>query len=219
MVIMKINRDVEAYESISNRMDGFLYRCRNDEAFTMLIMTGQVDNITGYKASDIIDNKRVSYVNLIHPEDTGPVDAAIEKSVRSRENWNVDYRLKTSSGDYVWVNESGGAVYDDKGEAVYLEGVVLDIRERKRQEALQKERMKRIETSTKAVINENKNIFTILKTLRHLSFNASIEATKAGEFGRSFSVVAEQVKALADETERSAQKISDLIEELESNMK
>ncbi len=213
------NRGVEAYESISSRMEGFLYRCRNDSAYTMLIMTGRVESITGYKATDIIDNKRVSYVTLMHGDDADSVDAAIDTAVKNRKNWNVDYRLKTSSGDYVWVNESGGAVYDDRGEVVYLEGVVVDISERKKGEALQKERMTKIESSTKAVIKETKNIFTILRTLRNLSFNATIEAARAGEYGRSFSVVAEQVKSLADETEKSAKKISDLIEDLDSNLR
>lgn len=47
-----------------------------------------------------------------------------------------------------------------------------------------------------------------------LSLNASIEAARAGEFGRGFSVVASEIQKLADESSRSAQTITDVINAL-----
>lgn len=35
-------------DSIVSRMNGFLYRCRNDADFTMLFMEGAVESVTGY---------------------------------------------------------------------------------------------------------------------------------------------------------------------------
>lgn len=185
----------------------------------MLIMTDQIEKITGYKASEIIDNRKVSYVTLIHSDDSSAVDSAIDEAIRTNSNWSIDYRLKTKSGDYTWVHESGGAVLNSNEEVSHLEGVVVDISRRKRQEEEQISRLKNIEASTKKVIKENKQIFTILRTLRNLSFNATIEAARAGEHGRSFSVVAEQVKKLADETGVSAQKIAEIVEELNSHLR
>lgn len=47
-----------------------------------------------------------------------------------------------------------------------------------------------------------------------LSLNASIEATRAGEAGRGFSVVAEQIRKLADQSLASANEINKIIEEM-----
>lgn len=48
-----------------------------------------------------------------------------------------------------------------------------------------------------------------------LALNASIEAARAGEMGKGFSVVAQEVKKLADQTKESASSITQTLKELE----
>jgi methyl-accepting chemotaxis protein len=49
-----------------------------------------------------------------------------------------------------------------------------------------------------------------------LALNAAIEAARAGEQGKGFAVVAEEVRKLAEESQRAAQSISELIGEMQS---
>jgi methyl-accepting chemotaxis protein len=49
-----------------------------------------------------------------------------------------------------------------------------------------------------------------------LAFNSSVEAVRAGEHGKGFSVVANEIRKLADQSEKSAEKITALVSEIQS---
>ena len=208
----------QIYDSITSRMNGFLYRCRNDEHYTMLIMSGRVEKVTGYVLDDLVGNKRASYVSLIHPDDVERVDQVVGLGVETKKNWDVDYRLKKAGGDIQWVNEHGGPVFNAQGELIYLEGVIVDIEQRKEEEKQRAANLNQVAQVSGNIIQETQKILYMLKSLRLLSLNASIEAARAGEAGRGFAVVAEHVKELAENTGQSAEYINKLIGELERQL-
>lgn len=50
---------------------------------------------------------------------------------------------------------------------------------------------------------------------KFLAFNASIEASKAGEYGKGFSIVANEIKNLSEESDESTKRISEILNEIQ----
>ena len=70
-------------------------------------------------------------------------------------------------------------------------------------------------SQTENTLKMSELVMTISKQTNLLSLNASIEAARAGEAGRGFSVVAEEVRKLADSSRDAASKIFEALGSME----
>ena len=81
-------------------------------------------------------------------------------------------------------------------------------------------------SSRLSIINDKANkISSVITTINKisdqtnlLSLNAAIEAEKAGEYGRGFSVVAREISRLADQTAIATQDIEHMVREMQSSV-
>jgi methyl-accepting chemotaxis protein len=78
------------------------------------------------------------------------------------------------------------------------------------------EKVFELEHKTSHVHQITEMITSVAQRTNLLSLNASIEAARAGEAGRGFSVVADEIRKLAESAGRSADEISKLIHEIQA---
>ena len=204
--------------SIVNRMNGFLYRCRNDKAYSMMFMAGDVRNLTGHEATAFTGPECRSYSAQTHPDDLAAVYAAVDAALAEKANWNVDYRIVRPDGSAIWVQEIGGGVFEGD-EILYLEGAVIDADRARLAELHNLRMLEAISEKARLLLGNTVPIVEVLRTLRILAINARLEAGRAGPFGASFGFVAHEVSRLAEETSVLAEKIADVTGQLQDLLK
>ena len=187
--------------SVIERFNGFLYRCKADEAYTMLEMTSGIERVFGYPASDILGNRVRTFSSLIHGDDLPGVDAAVTEGLAGKTNWDINYRLIAADGRPVWIHETGGGIWDGRGELLYLEGAVADI------DTLYNRMQQRTEELAHAA-SKTLEVVESLRYLKLLALNAGIEAARAGRAGAGFAVLAQEMRKLAYQSEETAKSIA-----------
>ena len=123
--------------TFTDKLPGMVYRCRNDENWTQMFVSKGVEQLTGYQPDDLVDNRVVAYVELIHPDDRDRIWRIVQHAVAHKQPFTVTYRIRTKEGQEKWVWEQGGGLFDENGELLGLEGLILDVTEQEQaQEAL-----------------------------------------------------------------------------------
>ncbi|MDP2217009.1 MAG: PAS domain S-box protein [Methanolobus sp.] len=84
----------------------------------------------GYDADDFLSGK-LQYGDIVHPSDISRLSTETEQWCRDVENLSYEYRLLTRSGEVRWVDERSVVKRDPDGNVQYVQGIVVDITERK----------------------------------------------------------------------------------------
>ena len=124
----------ERFRVLVQNVPAVVYLCRNDSRYSMLYLSEDVRELTGYPATDFLDD-RVSFVELYHPEDVPLIGAQVDAALAARQPFHLVWRLRHADGSWRWIEERGQGVFDDDGTLEYLEGSLVDISDRKRAEA------------------------------------------------------------------------------------
>jgi hypothetical protein len=80
----------EFLASVSDKIEGFFYRCRNDADYTMLHLSSGFDRMLGRASADLVV-RGSSFANLVHPDDLAQCVRKIDAALELRKRWRVSY--------------------------------------------------------------------------------------------------------------------------------
>lgn len=125
---------------------------------------------------------RASWHKVVHPDDLAPTLRAVERHFEADEPFDVEYRLRTRSGEYRWFRARGKAIRDPQGKPTRMAGSISDITALKRaQEMLASQ-----EAEIRTILNSTADGIIAIDSLGTvMQFNAAAEAM----FGYSSSEV------------------------------
>ncbi len=123
-----------SYAVLLSNLPGMAYRCKYDHEWTMLFVSDGCYGLTGYYPAELINNRKRSFSDLISLKYQDPLWRKWVQAVENRTKLKEEYEIVTASGETKWVIEQGQAIYGEDGNVVALEGLIVDISERKRKE-------------------------------------------------------------------------------------
>ncbi len=115
-------------------LPGMAYRCRCDEYWTMEYVSDGASALTGYTPEDLELNRRISFYDLISVDYRRMVREQCTQMIMQKLPFAIEYSMITATGEFKWVYENGQGIFDEAGNIEFVEGIIIDISDRKKRE-------------------------------------------------------------------------------------
>ena len=103
----------------------------------------KVELLTGY-SREKFNSKKLKWSDLILKEDIESAKDSFIEALKTHDPYAREYRVKTKSGETLWIQERGQIIYDNKGEVEYIIGTFFDISDQRKAEIALKKRSEQL---------------------------------------------------------------------------
>jgi PAS domain S-box-containing protein len=150
-----LHQEKESYRTLAENLPCLVYRVHLAEPCRMEFFNQSLAELTGYMETELAMGEVCSIEQLIVAEDRDSAVEEVQRAIREHRPFEIEYRLRTKSGEVRHFAERGLPVYTPDGTCTHLDGVIFDITERKKAEddvRLSEQRLKLAQTSAGAGI-------------------------------------------------------------------
>lgn len=124
-----LNAKHTAFNLLNSSIPGGMIGGYYKENFPLYFINKHLLDKLEYKSQEEFIKDINGYViNGIHPEDREYVCKIVDSSVKDKDEYEVEYRMKKSNGSYIWVLDRGRLVQTENGPVIV--SICLDITEK-----------------------------------------------------------------------------------------
>jgi len=183
-------------------------------AFTTIIMLKKISeeiktgvNVLGTSAAEILST--VTEISTGAAETATAVSETTTTVEEVRQTAMVSYQ-KTQS---LMISSQKAADSVEKGR-ISINEVILSMKNIDNQMSLISETVIKLADQNRAIGEITSSVSDIADQSNLLAVNAAIEAAKAGEHGRGFTVVAQEIRSLADQSKKATAQVKEILSEV-----
>ncbi len=127
---LHLARSRDEFRTLVENVPGVVFRCQIEVPWKVMHISRGITLLTGATPDEFMSG-RVTFGDFILQEDVPAIVAAIENACACHANYEVEYRMRGRDGRIRWVSERGRVAVDVDDKPLRLDGVIIDVTERK----------------------------------------------------------------------------------------
>ena len=121
----------EEFRSLVSSIPGAVYRCSAAGRASLTFISSGIEAISGYPAANFMQKPVQAFPSIVHPQDAEYIDKTIDRAIKTKQPYTLEYRLIHCDGNVRWVAEKDQAIFNAAGQVLSLNGAIFDMTERK----------------------------------------------------------------------------------------
>ena len=121
------------WRALVEQIPAVTYLGNFDESATIVYMSPQIESLTGYEPERWIGDPGF-WLSRVHPEDVERATRESQARFREKRGFSATYRLRRADDAWIWIHEQSRIVPGEDGQPRYLQGVMIDLTERRRRD-------------------------------------------------------------------------------------
>lgn len=168
-----LRQNEKRFRTLVTNLPQAVYRCLPDQDWTVQFISEAITHISGYLATDFIQNRVRTLASLIHRDDREWVKEVVKAAITAKRSYHLHCRIMDADGNVCWIANLGRGIFDrQSGDLLYLDGTIANINDHK--QAVQK--LETSEAKYRALVETAQSIIWVTNAEGCLSFINSAAA-------------------------------------------
>ncbi len=129
-------RDSEAqFRSLISNIPGVSYRCCMEPGWPMVFVSDAIERLTGWPASAFLGpHAEVRLSDLVPADEVARISQIVKNATQADQQFVLEFQMRTRGGTVRWMWGNGRIVRASDHNVRWIDGVLLDITERRQME-------------------------------------------------------------------------------------